>query len=436
MNRVILSDIRAWKTEKGRKPLVIMGARQVGKSYLVRNLLAPDFEDFVEVNFEQRPALADCFAPDLLPNEILRRLEIQIGKRVFPGHTLLFFDEIQACPNALRSLRYFYEQLPSLHVIAAGSLIGFALEQMSVPVGRITFRYLAPLSFEEFLSNSGHQALLDALLEHSFDVPFSDVVHQKASSLLREYLAIGGMPEVVANFIETHDYLAAEALQSDLLETYQRDFSKYAQRRAEHRHVQVVFGAVPGLVGKQFKFSQISREIKSTHLRHAIDLLSKANVVHQVFSAKQAPLSATLNPKRYKLLFLDVGLMQRALGISMKRWVSADANRLVSEGPIAEQFVGQSLVAQSWRTRPQTYYWQRDKRGSSAEVDFLLQKENALTPVEVKAGAVGSLRSLRFYLQTHPEVSLGLRISTANVDRQEKLLSIPAYAFESWLRRH
>ncbi len=423
-----------WKDEKGRKPLILSGARQVGKSYVIEQNFAHHFEQLLSINFEKQPEFNSCFETGYNPARILRRIEALAGQRSKIGRTLVFFDEIQFCPEAIISLRYFYEEMPALHIIAAGSLLEFTIEKISVPVGRVTFRHLGPMSFEEFLYNSGNQFLLDEIREHSISMPFPEALHNRAISLLKEYMAIGGMPQVVASYIEHQDYLRCQELLSDLLESYIKDFPKYSSKHSDLKYIDTVFSRIPHLVGNQFKFVQISRDIQSKYLRNGLDLLHKADLVKFIYKTSGIPLGANYNPQRFKLLFLDVGLMQRACDFNISRWIT-DSYNLINAGPVSEQFVGQEIAATSNFKRERLYYWTRDKRGSSAEVDYMIEHSHGAIPVEVKAGASGKLKSMHLLLDSNPDISEGIKVSLDNFEKQNNIQSIPLYAFGSWLEK-
>jgi len=432
MKRFIEKELLTWKNEKERKPLILSGARQVGKSYVVEKNLASHFSNLITINFERQPEFKDCFSTDLDPKKILRRIEALSQRRVSAGETLLFLDEIQCCPKAITALRYFFEEIPEIHLIAAGSLLEFALEKASVPVGRVTYLYLTPLSFEEFLYNSKNELLLEHIRDHSMDKVFPQALHNKALEILKDYLAIGGMPQVVNHFIEHQDYLKSQQLLSDLLEAYIQDFPKYGVKDADLKYIDIVFARAAHLVGKPFKFVQISRDIQSKYLRKGLEHLVKAGVVNLVYKSSGVPLGANYNPERFKLLFLDVGLMQRACDFNIAQWITK-SHDLINSGNIAEQFVGQQILSHSGFKQTKMYYWERDKRGSSAEIDYLLEKNGKLFPIEVKAGVSGRLKSMHMFLRQYPEFSYGVKVSMDNFQREGKIQSIPLYALGSWL---
>ncbi len=409
--RAVEPELSSWRSSNHRKPLIISGARQVGKSYLVRNRLSPQFRSYVELNFEEQPAYANCFLPDLIPTEVLRRIELQSGQRITPGETLLFSTRRNFAPTVSQRFVIFTKD-SALHVIAAGSLLDFGFGQYIRSSRPREFSSLNTLSFEEYLLNSGNEIVLEQLEESTFDQPFHPALHQKALKLLKEYLAIGGMPEVVRRFVDSRDYLEAEELQRDILETYENDFPKYTRRSAEYRYTQTVFSQAPRLVGQQFKFTQISRGIKSNYLRDGVDLLRKASVIDLIYSAKNAPLAVNYRPERYKLLFVRRRSYATSVFTGHSSLVRKESLQLMNSGAIAEQFVGQQIMAHANFKRAKLFYWQREKRGSSAKIDYLLEHNGIVYPIEVKAGAAGSLKSLWFYLQQHSDTPHGIRVST------------------------
>ena len=434
MKRFIEKNLIKWKDSSQRKPLILSGARQVGKSYVIEQNFSLHFDALVSINFEKQPEFKNCFNSGFETKKVLRRIEALHQKKINIGNTLVFLDEIQECPNAIKALRYFYEEMPDLHIIAAGSLLDFTLDKISIPVGRVTYRHLAPLSFEEFLYNSGNQILLDEIKNHPVSDPFPEVFHDRAISLLKEYLAMGGMPQVVANYIEHHDYLKCQEILSDLLESYLRDFPKYDVKYSQLKYANVVFSRVPHLVGNQFKFVQISRDIQSKYLKQGLELLTKSGIATLIYKTSGIPLGAKYNPQRFKLLFLDVGLMQKACGLNVSRWIT-DSYDLINAGPVAEQFIGQQIVSNFNFRKERLYYWERDKRGSSAELDYILEAGGNIVPIEVKAGAVGRLKSLHLFLNLHPEIKQGIKVSLDNFAKNKNIQSIPLYAFGSWLEK-
>lgn len=430
MKRIIDLYLLFWKNNPQRKPLLLRGARQVGKTFAIRTL-AKQFSDFVEINFESMPHLANVFETDLNPKRIIETLSTLLGRRIIPGQTLLFFDEIQIYPKAITALRYFFEELPELHVIAAGSLLDFALEAISVPVGRIQFCYMYPLSFIEFLKALNEDALIQEILTHTVDRPIAEPIHQKIFSYLKSYMAVGGMPEVVNYWITEKNIFTCVNAQHALTHTYQQDFEKYG-KRFQIKYIDLLFKNIPRQLGQQFRFSKIPGEYRKRDLAPCLDLLIKANVANSIISSagNGIPLGAETNLDKFKILFLDIALSQTMLGLDQRFWLTDyDNANFINKGAIAEAFVGQELLAY---TRPdriaQLYYWQKEKTGSQAEVDYLVQKQENIIPVEVKSGEGRSLKSLRLFLENHLHAAYGIRFSIHNYSVYEKIHSYPLYA--------
>jgi uncharacterized protein len=433
IKRTALVKITSWKDDQKRKPLLIRGARQVGKSYLIREHVSKLFDGYVELNLEKQPELSRCFEGTLGAKEILSNLQV-ISGRTIDQSTLLFLDEIQVQPRAIQALRYLYEETPEIPVIAAGSLLEFGIKEVGLPVGRVSSLALSPVTFEEFLEYSGNGQFLDLLNSHDLRTPLHDAIHEKGNSLLQTYLAVGGMPEVCRDYVSNNNLLRCQELQSELLTTYRDDFPKYVHRHSDLQRVSAVFERVPNLVGKVVKYVEISREHQARELRSALDALHLADVIHKVYKSSGDPLGALVDHSRYKLIFLDVGLMQRACGMSLKNWVH-DPTSFIHSGSIAEQFVGQQLHA--YRTLPNDslFYWERAKSSSSAEIDYLVQKEGAVIPIEVKSGAHGRLRSMAVYLDQFSDTPYGIKTSLDNFQWKSKIRSVPLYAFGTWLAR-
>lgn len=435
MRRDAVTDLLVWKNATERYPLLIRGARQVGKSYLVESFAKEHFKNCVVINFELQPQLKDCFT-DLDPQQIITKIQLVMGVEIRPDETLLFLDEIQDCPQAIMALRYFREKMPRMAVIGAGSLLEFTLQQtkFKMPTGRVLFLYLEPLSFAEFLSASGNQSLRDFLAHVALADSIDAVIHQKLLELLRTYLILGGMPAVLKNYFESSDMLACQRLQAGLLQTYRADFGKYA-KEAQHKYLQRVFDAAPRLVGQRLKYSAIDSDVKSRDLKSALHLLALAGVVRPVFatSASGLPLGAQTNEQKFKLNFLDVGLMQNACGLQAELAVQKDFMQ-INAGAIAEQFVGQELRAYANRYTPgDLFFWARDKRGSSAEVDYVISVDSRIIPVEVKAGKTGVLKSLKLFLQEKGG-KIGVRVSQQELSFHDHILSVPLYMLEQLSR--
>lgn len=431
MKRDIEEHLLSWKSRKNHLPLLIRGARQVGKTFVIERFGKENFEHCVSINFEKNPEFSSCFNT-LEPTQIIASIELLKNTQIKPGKTLLFLDEIQECPQAILALRYFKEELPDLHVIGAGSLLEFTLNDPNfrMPVGRVQFLYLRPLSFGEFLNATGHDQLRSYFRSVKLGNTILGAVHEKALSLVKEYFALGGMPAVIAEYIESKSLLQCQELQNALLATFRRDFGKYAQRMP-HAHLQMIFAKAPGLVGKWLKYSSIDPDTSTVTLRNALNKLCDAGLLTLIYatSGSGLPLISHLNEKKCKFLFLDVGLAKRACNLDLELQFK-DRPFLINQGALAEQFVGQELLATLNHQDGNTLFtWMREEKSSSAEIDFLTVIEGQMTPIEVKAGAIGSLRSLKIFLE-EKKVPFGIRISELPLSFNNQVLSIPFYLIE------
>ena len=448
MDRDLLHELVKWKNSRGRKPLLLRGARQVGKSWLVEEFGRKHFARTLTVNLELCSDYRAGFS-SMNPIDIIRSLELLSGQTI-DGNTLLFLDEIQECPDAIRSLRYFHEMLPDQPIIGAGSLLEFALNaaDFRMPVGRVNFLHLYPLSFQEFLRASGNEKLADFLTElpdsaseltRSGQDLIPAAIHQRLLTLLRRYTLVGGMPGIVAGYLAEDSHMSnVMRAQSELLETFRHDFGKYASR-AMHKHLTTVFDMVPRLIGNRIKYSSVDPDSRSREIKEAIGLLASAEVVRPVVktSASGIPLEAQSNPRRFKLLFLDVGLAANGAGIE-QQFVLQDDLMLINAGALAEQYVGQELLLSQPSWQPgKLHYWDREARSSSAEVDYIITVDSEVIPVEVKSGRTGRLRSLqRFIKEKSPLVAVRFSAGPPNFDGT--ILSLPLYAagqIQSWVRR-
>lgn len=428
MERELIKNLKYWQKKAVHLPILLRGPRQVGKTYLVEEFGRNNFENIVSINFEESPEFVSCF-DTLKVHEIINKIEIISKKNIVPGVTLLFLDEIQVCPKAIMALRYFKEQLPELHVIGAGSLLEFALREknLSMPVGRVQYMYLRQLSFREYLAVSGNNRLIEQIESAKVDTGLDDVIHQQAIKLVREYMNLGGMPMVVDSYLNDGSLRVCQEYQTLLLRSYADDFAKYATT-SRHKYLQQVYNQTPGLVGQQIKYVNISSSMESRYLKEAIFDLSSAGVISQIFSTSAAgvPLITHINKKKFKLLFLDIGLMKRATKLDIELLFDSDL-MLLNRGAIAEQFVGQELLAyQDVYDEPRLYYWSRDAKSSVAEVDYVVNVGSNVIPIEVKSGKTGSLKSLHL-LMKEKELPLGIRISTRALSKHGNILTVPFY---------
>ena len=439
MYRSAEGALAQWLAAPRRKPLVIRGARQVGKSTLVRQFARSHGLHLNEINLERHPNLDPVFQALDLPS-IRRELEGLLDRPLLAPGSMLFLDEIQETPHALP---YFFEDHPELPVIAAGSLLEFVLSQhaFAMPVGRIQYFHLGPMSFEEFLAEMD-PPLLAHLQDYTPEHPLPHTVHTRLSACQREYLLVGGMPEAVAAYTSTRSFADVTPVHQSIVDTYQDDFAKYSSTRVRLR-LQRVFNHVPRAVGRKVKYTQIDREETARELRAAIDLLAKARVIAPVFHSpcSGVPLHADIDWKTYKLLFLDIGLMNRLCGLDWLALKDLDDRQLVNEGALAEQFVGQHLLylQEGWET-PRLNYWLREGKSANAEVDYAIARGAWIVPVEVKAGTSGTLRSLhqfalakgtglavRFDLNPPTLQSIRHQVSGTRQSVEMTLLSLPLY---------
>lgn len=404
LKRKEFSDLSRWSDSSSRKPLIIRGARQVGKSTLVRQFSTLSNLSLLEINFERNPEFREVFATND-PLQILSALHVLTGRKATAGSSLLFLDEIQASPEALAALRYFHEELPALHVIAAGSLLEFTLAdaQFSMPVGRIEYFHLGPMQFEDFVEAMGHPELVSYLqnlsLEDIRKGAMLKPIHEKCMNLLKQYWVTGGLPEAVARYATTLDFSEVVKVQRGIVDTYRDDFNKYSHGNL-NRLVQLVFDQLPVMVGRKFKYSHVSRDHRAAELEAALQQLCMARIATKVFhtSGNGVPLAAEVNHRAFKTLYLDIGLMCAALQLNVLDLNKADIN-LINNGALAEQFIGQQLMySGAPHETPALYYWMREVTNAAAELDYLMTQGPHVIPVEIKSGTTGTLKSLHQFL--------------------------------------
>ncbi len=428
-------NLREWKTSSGRKPLLIRGARQTGKTTSVRKF-GESFDSFVELNLDAGPTLAELFAGAYDIPAILSRIEVIAGRRIVPGRTLLFLDEIQACPRAISSLRYFYEQVPDLHVVATGSLLEFVFGDLhDFGVGRIRNLFFHPLSFAEFLGAMGEGLLWERALEATPSRPLDGPFHARLLERLRAFLVVGGLPAAVGAYVKTGSFVEAQRGQDDILVALKADFGKYRKRVPAER-IQAVFSAVVRQTGEKFVYSDPSAGLGTAQAKDAAELLEQARLVLRVRAshAGGVPLGGDVNPKSSKLLLLDTGLYLRESGLDSSQWMADPPETFVNRGKLAELFVGLEIKRAAGATADaELFYWHREARGSNAEVDYLVQKGGRIVPVEVKSGRKGAMRSLGM-LMDEKGLSLGLRFSHENLSQYGRVRTLPLYLAGAWPR--
>jgi predicted AAA+ superfamily ATPase len=429
-NRLVDIKLINWMKSAKHKPLLLRGARQVGKSSAVRNL-SKKFEYYVEINFEEDIEARVVFEKsNLTPQLLCEKLTSLYGIPIIEGKTLLFFDEIQSCIPAISSMRFFYEKMSGLHIIAAGSLLEFALEEIpSCGVGRIRTMFMYPFSFFEFLEAMGNPFLLEAVKKSGLQNPLDDVLHHNVLYLLKIFLIIGGMPEVVATYVNDRDLLKCQNVLDELTVSLKNDFSKY-RKRIPALQISVAFDSVVRQTGNKFVYTDKEQVYSAFQIKHAVELLIMAGLVIPVIrtSANGLPLGAEINSKYRKLLLLDTGIFQRLLGLQLSDILLNDDFDLINKGNIAEMYAGLELLkSASCYEQTQLYYWQREERNSCAEVDYIVQKNDSIIPIEVKSGKQGKMQSLYLFMN-EKKSERGIRTSLENFGRVDKIDIYPLYA--------
>ncbi|MDA3886535.1 MAG: AAA family ATPase [Candidatus Delongbacteria bacterium] len=442
MKRFFETYLEEWKDRKNRKPLIIRGARQIGKTYTVEEFASNNFSNIVKLNFEELPELKSFFNTNNV-TEIRENIEVFFGTKITEGTTLLFFDEIQQCPEAIVSLRYFYEKLPNLHLIAAGSLLDHTLNNMkySIPVGRIEFAYMHPLNFYEFLIAQGEKQLTEYLNNYSLDKAISLPIHNKLLKLSRLYYFIGGMPEAVKEYSQTKDLISVERIHESILKALEYDFAKYGSKTQQEILI-TILKYIPAGLGRKIKYVNIDEHHRSDTIKSALKLLEMSRIVHLVKNTKATgiPLEQGCDNKLMKPLFLDIGLGNHILKL---RLIDIENLLTINEGSLAEQFIGQQLLTtEPYFLDSQLYYWAREVKSSAAELDFLSESNNRIIPIEVKAGKTGTLKSLQVYMKekkletavrfntdlpSQVDVIANIRIGQVVEEVRFNLLSLPLY---------
>ena len=428
LKRGIDEDLTAWKNEKERKVLLLRGARQVGKSSSVRNL-AEKFDYFLEVNFEKNRKVHSLFDKDLDVKEICENLSVIFKTPVIPDRTLVFFDEIQSCPNAISSLRFFYEDYPELHLVAAGSLLEFTLEELpSFGVGRIRSIFMYPLSYREFLAACGENGLWNKVCESSPEKPLYEPFHEKCLEYLKKFLILGGMPAVIADYVKNGQLLNSQKLLDDLIISLKSDFSKYKKRVPDLR-ISTAFDAAVNQSGGKFNYAKVD-QLNYRQIKESLELLQNAGLLIPVIhsSANALPLGSEVNFKKRKFLLLDTGVFQRLLALELSDILLNDDISLINKGAIAEQFAGLELIkSSSFYVQDNLYFWSREKPQSNAEIDYVIHKNGKIIPIEVKSGTTGKMQSMYIFLN-EKKSEYGIRISLENFSTYDKIKVYPLYA--------
>ena len=422
----------AWSQGNTRKPLMLRGARQVGKTSAVR-ALGRRFEHFVEINFDDDDDAGGFFTQNIDPDELCSRLSLYTRTPIVPGKTLLFFDEIQSCIPAMKMLRYFYEKHPQQHLVAAGSLPEFAIEETySFGVGRLHSVFMYPFSFYEYLTALGDGILVDACRSASPEKPLPEPIHKKLIDRMKIFLLIGGMPESVARYVQSRDLLHSHEVLEDILVAFRNDFSKY-RLRMPFLVLNEVFESVMHQAEGKFVYEHAATGIKNVRVKQALELLIMAGLAHPVThsAANGIPLGAEANPKYRRIIPCDTGIFLHVLGIEKPDILLAKNFKAINRGALAEIFAGLELLKNgSTHARRQLYCWHREKYQSSAQIDFLIQKGLSITPIEVKSGTQGGMKSLKLFMQ-EKNICRGVRASLENFAEKDSFDIYPLYAISN-----
>ena len=426
MEREIIKDLIKWKESKNRKPLIIHGARQVGKTYIVKQFGKKYYDNVIYVNFETNQELSSQISDSIAAKYIINKLELFYGEKILPGKTLIFFDEIQANERALTSLKYFYEDAKEYHVIAAGSLLGVAInrESYSFPVGKVQMINMYPLSFKEFLIAIGRENLIDEIKTH-FDKNerMDKMIHELCLKLYRTYLIIGGMPEAVQTYLTEEKVISVIDIQSEILESYERDMTKYTDNNLSNRIISA-FDSIPVQLAKdnqKFQYKVVSKGGTSSIFGEAILWLKNSGIVNQVYkTSAELPLEMHKDLSSFKLYMSDVGLFVNKARYPLYQIDLSSQPTMIAMGPLTEHYVANELRVKGY----DIYYWESNGK---AELDFVIQKNIDIIPIEVKTSTHTKARSLDLYMQMY-KPDYAIRISEKNFGFENNIKSVPFYA--------
>lgn len=428
MYRIAIEKLYKWKNSKRRKPLIIEGARQVGKTWLMKEFGKQAYADTVYINFDSNLRMADLFSADLDTDRLIMGLELYAGRKINPDNTLLIFDEVQEVPRALASLKYFYENAPQYHIVCAGSLLGIALHQgTSFPVGKVDFLKLYPLSFSEFLMATGNERFAELLKNQDYEMITS--FKQTYIDALKHYYFVGGMPEAVQSFAESKDFNEVRAIQKRILAAYEQDFSKHAPNEIVPK-IRMLWNSIPSQLArenKKFIYGLVREGGRAREYETAIMWLSDCGLVHKVSRVNAAgiPLKAYEDLKAFKLFVVDVGLLGCMTGLRQRTLLDGDDLFVEFKGALTEQYVCQQLKTIEDLG---VYYYTNDR--GSCEIDFVVDTGEQIVPIEVKAETNLRAKSLKTYRERF-EPELSVRTSMADYKKEDWLLNLPLYAIEN-----
>ena len=428
MYRIAIEKLYKWKNSKRRKPLIIEGARQVGKTWLMKEFGKQAYADTVYINFDSNSRMADLFSADLDTDRLIMGLELYAGRKINPENTLLIFDEVQEVPRAVASLKYFYENAPQYHIVCAGSLLGIALHQgTSFPVGKVDFLKLYPLSFSEFLMATGNERFAELLKNQDYEMITS--FKQTYIDALKHYYFVGGMPEAVQSFAESKDFNEVRAIQKRILAAYEQDFSKHAPNEIVPK-IRMLWNSIPSQLArenKKFIYGLVREGGRAREYETAIMWLSDCGLVHKVSRVNAAgiPLKAYEDLKAFKLFIVDVGLLGCMTGLRQRTLLDGDDLFVEFKGALTEQYVCQQLKT----IEDLGIYYYTNDRGS-CEIDFVVDTGEQIVPIEVKAETNLRAKSLKTYRERF-EPELSVRTSMADYKKEDWLLNLPLYAIEN-----
>ena len=431
MERLALEQFKAWKVKKGRKPLLVSGVRQCGKTYLIKQFGETEFDDLAYLNFDGDTGLQSVFEYDFDTARIIDELEsVVLGRKIVPGSTLLVFDEIQACPRAIQSLKYFCENMPELHIIAAGSLLGVTLreEGISFPVGKVDRINMYPMNFEEFVIADGGKKYIDGLRKLALTRELPDLYTVPLEKYLRNYYIVGGMPEAVHKWVETHDYKEVEAIQDTILKDYADDFGKHPKPK-ETVKIKLIWDAIPSQIARdnnKFIFSHVKQGARAKDLEDALGWLVNAGLALKLnlVPTPEIPLSGMEDITYFKVYMSDVGLLRRKSNLNYRTILDGDKGFVHFKGALTENYVYTELKSMGI----DCYYW---KSQSDAEVDFITDHEGVLVPIEVKAADNTKAKSLHQFCNRYsPKMAIKTSLKNVgdNMDGNTHIWSLPLYA--------
>lgn len=426
MKRKITQQLMEWKKSQTRKPLILNGARQVGKTFILREFGRENYKNTVYINLESNGTVASIFNDDISPSKLIKYLEAETGERILPNETLIILDEIQSCERAVTSLKYFCEEAPEYHIAAAGSLLGVAINrnQTSFPVGKVMVLRLFPLDFEEFLTAMGNDLLIEEITEcYTKMSPMNEGLHRKALDLYHDYLIVGGMPEAVKSYIETNSYIDAGLVQSSIIDSYTADMAKYASN-SEAVKIRACYNSIPAQLAKdnkKFQYKVVQKGGSSTIFGASLEWLKQAGVTLECQRVDQGtmPLPVYADQTSFKIYMSDVGLLVNKSHMSVNTIITGESN--IFMGAVTENYIAQQLAAKNYPL----YYW--TIANSQAELDFVLQKDDKIYAVEVKKGEHVRSRSLSVFKQKYSP-DYAIRFSQKNFGKTEDVISIPLYA--------